>query len=68
MMAEGGETGAKYYNTMSNVGKSKYVVNFHDGVKKHKDGSPFKDIEIFSNKKKYDQFIKKLESEGYKYK
>jgi hypothetical protein len=67
-MEDGGMMGDKYYNTMSNVGKSKYVVNYHDGVKTHKDGSPFKDIAIFKNKIDNDKFVKKLESEGYKYK
>ena len=51
---------------MQNIGKAKYVVNFHDGVKKHKDNSPFFDIEIFKNKKKRDLFIKQLTDEGYK--
>jgi hypothetical protein len=29
----------KEYYTMQNVGKCKYVVNYHDGIKLHKDGS-----------------------------
>ncbi len=55
----------KVYNTQNNIGKAKYVVNFHDGVKTHKDGSPFFDIATFGNKKENDQFIKKLTKEGY---
>ena len=39
------------YNLRYNIGKAKYVVNFHDGKKTHKDGSKFFDIQIFSNKK-----------------
>jgi len=66
--SDGRMMGNKYYYTMSNVGKSKYVVNFHDGVKTHKDGSAFYDIKLFKNKKDNDNFIKKLISEGYKYK
>jgi hypothetical protein len=65
-MATGGKVDGKTYNIMHNVGKSKYVVNFHDGVKKHSDGSRFFDIEIFKNLKELKAFTKKLDSEGYK--
>ena len=41
----------KTFNLMYNVGKAKYVVNYHNGIKKHKDDSPFYDIGIFKNKK-----------------
>jgi hypothetical protein len=34
----------KQFNEMQNVGKVKYLVNFHDGVKAHRDGSPFFDV------------------------
>lgn len=44
-----------------NIGKCKYVVNYHDGIKTHKDGSPFYDIKIFKNKKKMNDFITKLQ-------
>ena len=27
----------KTFNLMYNVGKAKYVVNYHNGIKKHKD-------------------------------
>jgi hypothetical protein len=64
--ATGGKVGEKTYNVMHNVGKSKYVVNFHNGVKTYSDGSAFFDIEIFKNLKGLKAFIKKLESEGYK--
>jgi hypothetical protein len=50
---------------MYNVGKSKYVVNFHDGLKKHFDGSPFFDIVIFKNKRKFNDFIKELKKDGF---
>lgn len=56
----------KLYYTQNNIGKAKYVVNYHDGVKTHKDGGAFYDIKIFKNKKDFENFIKKLESEGYK--
>jgi len=44
---------------MSNVGVSKYVVNYYTG-KKHNDGSDFYDIAIFKNRKKKDIFITEL--------
>lgn len=56
----------KVYYVQDNIGRVKYVVNFHDGVQTHKDGSPFFGIQTFKNKKKRDTFIKKLITEGYK--
>lgn len=55
----------KNFYTMMNVGKAKYLVNFHDGVTTHNDGSPFYDIAIFSNKRKQNQFINGLRVKGY---
>jgi len=55
----------KTFNTMENIGKAKYVVNHHDGVKSHHDGSPFFDIAIFTNKKARDKFCADLSSQGY---
>lgn len=57
----------KVYNTMLNVGNTKYVINYHDGIKTHEDGSPFFDINTFSNKKEFEKEIKKLEKDGYIY-
>lgn len=62
--AKGGSVGKNYYESF-NVGKSKYVVHFHDGEKTHNDGSPFYDIEIFSNKIAKDKFINNLLENGY---
>lgn len=56
----------KVYYTQHNVGKCKYVVNSHDGVKIHGDGSPFFDVRIFSNKLRRDHFIRQLQHQGYK--
>lgn len=56
----------KVYYIMHNVGKAKYVLNFHDGVQTHKDGSPFFGINIFKNKKKLAAEIKRLTELGYK--
>ena len=58
-------SGEKRYNTMMNVGRAKYVVNFHDGIKTHKDGSPFYDIALFSNKDVFNRFVRGLKEEGY---
>lgn len=55
----------KTYNLSFNIGRSKYVVNFHDGVKTHKDGSPFYDIAIYSNKRKMEAFVRRLKKLGY---
>jgi riboflavin synthase len=58
--------GAKRYRETSNVGTSKYVVSYHDGIKKHNDGSDFFDIEIFKNKEVKNKFITDLEKKGYR--
>ena len=55
----------KVYNIMDNIGKVKYVVNYHDGIKTHKDGSKFYDIATFKNKKKRGNFIKELIKKNY---
>lgn len=55
----------KQFNIKLNIGNSKYVVNYHDGEKKHKDGSPFFDIAIFSNKKKFNACVSNLKKQGY---
>ena len=65
-MAKGGEASEKKFNTMMNVGKSKYVINYHNGEKTHKDGSPFYDLATFKNKKDFDARKKALVGEGYK--
>lgn len=55
----------KRFNIMFNVGRAKYVVNFHNGVSTHKDGSDFFGIATFSNKVKFNAFQKELLGEGY---
>lgn len=55
----------KEFYEMMNVGHAKYVINYHDGEKKHRDGSRFFDIAIFSNKRKKEQFVKSLCQMGY---
>ena len=56
----------KCYYIQNNIGKAKYTVNFHDGIKQHKDKSPFFDVKIFKNKEILDNFIAILKEQGYK--
>lgn len=55
----------KQFRIRQNVGKAKYLVSYHDGVKKHKDGSDFFDIAIFKNKPMLHKFTSKLVNDGY---
>lgn len=56
---------AKRFNIMTRVGKARYVVNHHDGIKVHNDGSPFFDIAIFTNRREMEKFISGLRRSGY---
>ena len=56
----------KLYYIQNNIGKAKYVINFHDGKQTHKDGSPFYGIKTFKNKKKLATYEKELINQGYK--
>lgn len=56
----------KKFNVMYGVGTTKYLVNFHDGIKTHNDGSEFFDVKIFRNRKKFNSFIAELIADGYK--
>lgn len=55
----------KRYYISDSIGTARYIVNFHDGIQTHKDGSPFYGIGIFHSKKKRDAFIKALLENGY---
>lgn len=57
----------KLYNTNQNVGNVKYLVNYHDGVRKYNDGSMFFDVKTFKNKKEFEKFQKELIADGYVY-
>ena len=59
------KAGVKRFNQQSNIGKAKYVVNYHDGISHHKDGSDFFGIAIFKNKKKLADFLLGLWRAGY---
>jgi hypothetical protein len=48
------------------IGRAKHSVSFHDGVKTHKDGSPFFDLEICRGQRAKDRFVRQLEKQGYK--
>jgi hypothetical protein len=53
------------FYVMNNVGRSRYVVNFHDGMKSHDDGSPFFDIKICKSRKALTEFVNHLLYCGY---
>lgn len=55
----------KRYNISFNLGKVKYVVNYHDGAKLNPDGSPFYDLATFTNKRGMDAFVRDLNRQGY---
>jgi len=46
--------------------KQNILLNFHDGIQTHKDGSPFFDVKIFSNIRELNKKIKELRLLGYK--
>lgn len=56
----------KTYNVQYNVGKVKYLVNYHNGVSLHNDNSKFYDIQIYKSKVLFNNFIELLNKEGYK--
>jgi len=55
----------KTFNIQYGIGKAKYCVSYHDGIKTHKDGSPFFDLSIFKNKTDLNKFTKTLINQGY---
>ena len=58
--------GKKVFRVNPQIGKAKYSISSHDGVKKHKDGSDFFDIETFKNKVDLEKAIKNYTSKGFK--
>jgi hypothetical protein len=56
---------SKRFNVQANIGKARHVVNFHDGKKRHPDGSDFFDIEIFKSIRLRDRFVRGLRRDGY---
>ena len=57
--------GKKAFKVNPGIGSSKYSISSHDGVKKHKDGSDFYDIQIFKNKVDLEKGIKDYKSKGF---
>lgn len=55
----------KTFNVRANIGKARYVVNYHDGVKLHRDNSPFFDVHICSSKRDLAKFTRGLIRAGY---
>ena len=62
----GMKEGKKRFKRQDGIGKAKYTISYHDGKKKHKDGSDFFDIKIFKNKKDLSDFVGTLVKQGYK--
>jgi len=60
------EEGKKVFSVNPGIGKVKYSISSHDGVKKHKDGSDFYDIKTFKNKVDLEKAIKDYTSKGFK--
>lgn len=56
----------KQFNIQYNVGKVKYLVNYHNGIKLFDDGSMFFDIATFTDKEKFKVFKESLIMKGYK--
>jgi hypothetical protein len=56
----------KTHYIQNNIGKAKYVVNYHNGTKRYPDGSEFFDIAVFKSKSKLNTFIGELTKAGYK--
>ena len=66
MFGESVTEGQKRFKRQDGIGKAKYTISYHDGKKKHKDGSDFFDIKIFNNKKDLSDFVGSLVKQGYK--
>ena len=64
---KGIDEGKKRYYQKDGIGKAKYTISYHDGKKKHKDGSDFFDIQTFKNKKDLAKFVNTLHKGGYVY-
>jgi len=55
----------KKFNIKKQIGKARYIVSYHDGIKKHPDGSELYDIAIFKSKMKMTPFVLSLLDSGY---
>ena len=57
--------GKKVFKINPPIGSSKYSISAHDGITKHKDGSPFWNILIFKNKADLERRANYFRSEKY---
>ena len=57
--------GKKVFKINPPIGSSKYSISAHDGITKHKDGSPFYNILIFKNKADLERRANYFRSEKY---
>lgn len=55
----------KVYSKHSGIGRSKYVVMYHNGEKRHEDGSAFYDLRVFKSQEKCGEFCRELNRKGY---
>ena len=55
----------KTYRDNPQIGAVRHSVSFNDGMKTHKDGSPFFDLKVFKRSKDKEVFIRGLEADGY---
>lgn len=55
----------KRYRLQYRIGRARYVVSFHDGRKRHPDGSAFWDIRIFGNRRVCQTFLRTLWETGF---
>lgn len=53
------------FKEQHSIGRSRYTIAYHDGIKKHRDGSEFFDLKIFSNKVELQKFKNELLSKNY---
>jgi hypothetical protein len=57
--------GQKEFRVNAQIGSVKHSISYHDGAKKHKDGSRFFDLETFKSKKELEGFANDLLKNGY---
>lgn len=55
----------KTLSIQQNIGSVRHAVSFHDGEKKHQDGSPFFDLRTFGRKRDCDKFVEHLKAQGF---
>lgn len=55
----------KEFYVRDRIGMARHVVNHHDGVKTHPDGSKFFDLTICRNKRNLKKFVADLRRQGY---